>query len=34
MSEAPAPAVRPRRWLTLLPLIAFLALAGLFLVRL
>ena len=34
MSEAPASAARPRRWLTLLPLIAFLALAGLFLVRL
>jgi hypothetical protein len=34
MSEAPAPAAKPRRWLTLLPLIAFLALAGLFLVRL
>jgi cytochrome c biogenesis protein CcmG/thiol:disulfide interchange protein DsbE len=34
MSEAPARQALPRRWLTLLPLIAFLALAALFLLRL
>ena len=34
MSEAPAPEAKPRRWLALLPLVAFLALATLFLVRL
>ena len=34
MSEAPATEAKPRRWHALLPLIAFLALAALFLVRL
>ena len=34
MTEASAPPIRPRRWLAFLPLIAFLAVAALFLLRL